>query len=254
MHLTKTLIEKTPYPAEKSGGAFYLWHDDPRGLGVRIYPSGLRSWVVTYRQKGRRRFQTLGPVAATSLAVAFFGETLRADRIAAIAVVLAGVAMVVAPGKVPVTGRGPRHDFVGYSFGLIAAFGQGAGLVLAKHGMADLPITSASFVRLVASTASLVVLMAWGPRLRSAIGALRNRENLRRIAPPTLLGSYIAILLMMAGVAHAPASVAAVLLSTSPVFSLFVDRIAVGTPITARALLGTAIAVAGVGLLTVAET
>lgn len=200
-------------------------------------------------------FQTLGPVAATALAVAFFDEALRADRTAGIAIVLVGVTLVVAPAKAG-GGRGPgaRPDLVGYVFGLIAAFGQGAGLVLAKDGMADLPITSASFVRLLASTVSLVLVMAWGPRLGSALGALRKWENLRRLAPPTLLGTYVAILLMMAGVAFASASVAAVLLSTSPVFSLFIDRITTGTPITARAFLGTLIAVAGVGLLAAAET
>ena len=67
MRLTKTIIEKSSYPAEKNGGAFYLWHDNPQGLGVRIYPSGRKSWVLTFRQKGRRRFQTLGPVGVLTL-------------------------------------------------------------------------------------------------------------------------------------------------------------------------------------------
>lgn len=198
-------------------------------------------------------FQTLGPVAATVLAVTFLGEAMRWDRIAGIAVVLAGVSLVVAPGKgLGRYGRAPGHDLAGYGLGMIAAFGQGAGLVLAKDGMEDLPITSASFVRLAASTVSLVVVMAWGRRLGSALGALGRWRNLRRITPPTLLGTYVAILLMMAGIAYAPASVAAVLLATSPVFSLVIDRVTTGTPITARAFLGTAIAVAGVGILTVA--
>jgi drug/metabolite transporter (DMT)-like permease len=58
---------------------------------------------------------------------------------------------------------------------------------------------------------------------------------------------------MMAGVAFAPASVAAVLLATSPIFSLFVERLAGGPPITVRAFLGTMVAVSGVSLLTLAE-
>jgi len=43
--------------------------------------------------------------------------------------------------------------------------------------------------------------------------------------------------------ARAPASVAAVLLSTSPIFSLFIDHWTAGTPLTLRGLAGTAVAV-----------
>ena len=118
--------------------------------------------------------------------------------------------------------------------------------------MADVPLISASFVRLLASVLGLLLVMQWSGRLRAAVRALATRRALRQVTPPTVLGTYVAFLLMMAGVAWAPASVAAVLLGTSPIFSLLLDRWAVGTPITARALGGTLIAVAGVGLLAMA--
>jgi drug/metabolite transporter (DMT)-like permease len=56
---------------------------------------------------------------------------------------------------------------------------------------------------------------------------------------------------MMAGVALAPAPVAAVLLGTSPVFSLFLEAVVEKRPVTARGLLGTLLAVAGVGVLSI---
>jgi integrase len=103
MRLTKSVIDKATYPAEKAGGAFYLWHDDPRGLGVRIYPSGLRSWVLHYRHKGRRRFKTLGQVGvlslhqARNLAIQTLGRLLeqRAARIAAPEAVAGAVAVTL---------------------------------------------------------------------------------------------------------------------------------------------------------------
>jgi len=56
----------------------------------------------------------------------------------------------------------------------------------------------------------------------------------------------------MAGLALAPTAVAAVLLSTSPVFSLFIEARGDRRPITVAGLIGTLLAVAGVGVLTAA--
>jgi drug/metabolite transporter (DMT)-like permease len=133
---------------------------------------------------------------------------------------------------------------------VLAAFGQGTGVVLAKEGMKEIPFLPASFLRLLAAAAGLVLLSAAGPSLRSAIRVVRSPRVLGRVVPATFIGTYVAILLMMVGIHLAPAAVAAVLLSTSPVFGLFVDRWAVNAPITARGVLGTLIAVAGVAVLT----
>lgn len=195
-------------------------------------------------------FQTLGPVFAAILEIGLYGESLGAARLLGGGVVLAGVALVISPGR----GRtaATRHDAMGYALAVVAAFGQGAGVVLAKDGLEGLSLVSASFVRLAAGMLSMVLVMLWNGRLRGAVKALASREALRRVTPPTVLGTYFAMLLMMAGVAWAPASVTAVLLSTSPIFSLFIDHWTVGSPLTARGLAGTAIAVAGVGVLAMA--
>lgn len=195
-------------------------------------------------------FQTLGPVFAALLEIGFYGVPPRPARLAGIAVVLVGVALVISPGRAR-TAAAP-HDVLGYALAVLAAFGQGAGVVLAKDGMADLPLVSATFLRLFAGMLSMVLVMLGNGRLRGAVRDLAAWRTLRRVAPPTVLGTYVAMLMLMAGVAWAPASVVAVLVSTSPVFSLFIDHWTVGTPLTLRGLAGTAIAVAGVGVLVAA--
>ncbi len=40
-------------------GTCYIWDTEIRGFGLRIYPSGLKSFVLTYTAKGRQRFYTL---------------------------------------------------------------------------------------------------------------------------------------------------------------------------------------------------
>ena len=72
---------------------------------------------------------------------------------------------------------------------------------------------------------------------------------MRRMVPATFLGTYIALILMMVGVALAPATVAAVLLATSPIFGLVIEAIADRKRPTFLAVLGTIVAVVGVAIL-----
>ncbi len=84
--------------------------------------------------------------------------------------ILFGVALVVAPRfERPIPA--PLHDDVvvarvkpasssvsGVLLAVLAAFGQGAGVVMAKAGMAEVPVVPASFVRLAAAAAGLLLL------------------------------------------------------------------------------------------------
>jgi drug/metabolite transporter (DMT)-like permease len=108
----------------------------------------------------------------------------------------------------------------------------------------------ASFLRLAAATVGLLLVAAVGGRLHRVGRLLTDRARMGRVVPATMLGTYIALFAMMAGVALAPAAVAAVLLSTAPVFSLFIDRWIYKTPLRLAAVTGTLTAVAGVAVLT----
>ena len=128
--------------------------------------------------------------------------------------------------------------------------GQGGGIVLAKAGMGTLPALHASFVRLGTAAAGLILLALLDGTLARASRLSKTPRSLARVVPAAFLGSYVGIFLMMFGVGHAPASVAAVLLSTTPVFSLFLDAARGRERFTLRAAAGTLLAIAGVGVLT----
>lgn len=195
--------------------------------------------------------QTLAPVFTAVLAFAWQGERLDAQRFLGMALTLGGVALVVAPRSGDRTrDRGSAGRTAGIVLGVVAAIGQGAGIVLAKEGMATMPPLHASFVRLAAAAAGLAAVGALDGTLRRSAGLSRARADLVRVVPAAILGSYLGIFLMMFGVGHAPASVAAVLLSTTPVMSLLLDAARGRERLTLRSIAGTGLALTGVGVLT----
>lgn len=222
-------------------------------LGLTVGDTALFAAV---RRLGPHRsllFQTLGPVFAGVLAAFAFGETQGPGQLAGSALVLAGVALVVwRPRRLrkrdPLT-PGDAWPAAGVAFAVVAAFGQGSGIVMAKGGMAEIPFVAASFVRLATAVVGLLVVMVALRKLAPAVALVADGRELGRLAGPSFLGTYVAFLLMMAGIAWAPASIAAVLLATPPVFSLFLDAWLFGAPITGRGLAGTALSVAGAALL-----
>ena len=64
VRLNKSAIDTAVY---EGPGCCYLWDTQMAGFGVRIYPTGRKSFVVSYWSKGRRRFYTLGPYGRLTL-------------------------------------------------------------------------------------------------------------------------------------------------------------------------------------------
>ncbi len=60
MKLTKRAIDSFKY----RGGWDVRWDDAVPGLGLRIYPSGKKAFVVSYRAGGRKRLMVLGRYGA----------------------------------------------------------------------------------------------------------------------------------------------------------------------------------------------
>jgi len=136
------------------------------------------------------------------------------------------------------------------AFGVLAAFGQGAGSALAKPALGVLPVLPATLLRLAIGTAGLAILGARSGALRRTFAAFADPVARRTAVPASVLGTYLAMLLMMASVAWAPATIASVLLSTSPVFGMVVEAMVDRRRPTATAITGTLVAVAGVAALT----
>ena len=57
--LTKTAIKRFQYQGDGKSRDV-RWDEEPHGFGVRVYPSGQKAFIVSYRTRGRKRLMTLG--------------------------------------------------------------------------------------------------------------------------------------------------------------------------------------------------
>jgi len=66
-HLRQDDIAKARYKGEGNARCI-LWDDAPRGLGLRIFPSGLKTFVLAYRDRGgAKRLATIGAFGVFTL-------------------------------------------------------------------------------------------------------------------------------------------------------------------------------------------
>jgi drug/metabolite transporter (DMT)-like permease len=120
---------------------------------------------------------------------------------------------------------------MGRIYGYASLAHEGADAVQSLMG--ESACLTAAFLWAVAVVLFRVPIAAWGARTANLVKCL--------------LGT--GLLLMMVGVALAPATVAAVLLATSSIFSLVIEAIADRKRPTALAVVGTIVAVVGVAFL-----
>ena len=83
--LTKTAVEGLRPPSNKTGQAF-LWDGELKGFGVRAIHSGLKTFILQYRDadgRSRRiklgRFGAITAEAARDLAKVKFGQLVKGD-------------------------------------------------------------------------------------------------------------------------------------------------------------------------------
>jgi drug/metabolite transporter (DMT)-like permease len=193
------------------------------------------------------------PVFAAIGGALLLHEPLGLRDGAAILMVVAGVALVVQEQEAVAADRAPhRLTLAGLFFGLMAGLGQAAGSLMSRTAMASgVTALDAALVRLPAGLVGIVLLSALSGRLRGHVQALRRPRLFAAVAGSASVGSFVGIWLSQLAIGRSSSTaVASTLLATSPIFALPLGKWMSAERITARALGGTAVACAGLGLLT----
>ena len=252
--VTQMILLGTVVPLASLGQWFWMGLSGIVGLGIG--DSGL---FAAYLAIGPRRsllLMALAPIFAAVGAYLMLGETIRELAIVGIGVTLIGVVVVILESEVrsgePLISS--RRRASGVCFGLVAAFGQGVGLVLAKKGIdlipgATLNPVSATLMRLLLGASFIWVLALVVGKMPEVLSATRNRRGLRDTAAASLVGPYLGITFSMVAVTLTETGVAQTLLSLMPVLIIPVIWILYGQRTSWRGMMGAVVAVLGVAII-----
>jgi drug/metabolite transporter (DMT)-like permease len=142
----------------------------------------------------------------------------------------------------------------GVFFAVVAALGQGVGLVLSKKGMyldgsvAMNPV-SAALMRMLLAGAFVWICALFAGKLPDLNKAVRDAEGLRYTAAGAFIGPFVGMTLSMVAVAYTQAGIAQTLMSLMPVFIIPLLWVIYGEKTNWRGRLGAVIAVIGVAIL-----
>lgn len=177
------------------------------------------------------------------------GDALDPLQYAGTALILVGV--LVSSRHAPLPDRTAWQMAGGVLVGTLGMVLMALGIVMVKRVLEVWPTIPATLVRLLAGTAALALFVSFTRERCEVWRVFRPSRTWHYLLPASVLGSYVALLLWIAGYKYTQhASVAAVLNQTTVIFMLLLATVWLREPLTGRKLLAISLAAAGVLLVT----
>jgi drug/metabolite transporter (DMT)-like permease len=204
-------------------------------------------------------FTTLAPGAALLFGYIVLNERINMVGVLGMVITVGGVLWLILSKteKASIPDHGHGSISKGFIYGSLAAVCQGVGLVLSKKGMsiplegAAIAPVHATWLRVITGTVSIYLVTIFSGRLRETNRpVLKNRNNgVIYAVAGTIFGPVIGVSFSMYAVSLINVSVAQTIFSIVPVCVLVLGFIFKGERPTVSALLGSAVAIAGVIVL-----
>jgi drug/metabolite transporter (DMT)-like permease len=187
-----------------------------------------------------------GPLVL-AFAFAFLGERLTPARAAGGMLILAAVLLVsVSRQATPAE----RHRLAsGIGLGLLAVVAMAAGTVLARPVVEKSGLVSYSAIRMAVGAAPLLLTLVRPARRTEVAAAFRPSRAWRFAIPASVCGSYLGMMLWLAGIKHTLVGVATLLNQLTVVITIVFAWIFLREPLGGRTLVALALAVGGATLL-----
>jgi drug/metabolite transporter (DMT)-like permease len=189
------------------------------------------------------------PLLTALLGWLVMGETLSLLTLAAMLLIIGGIALVVLE-------RNPEQNQIKLSYapkGLLYAFGgaagQAIGLVLSKYGMGSYDAVSATQIRQLAAMAGLGLVGLALKNLGRVKAALLERRTLQPLLIGAVFGPSLGVSLSLFSVQHTSSAIAATLMAIVPILIIPPAIFLFKEKVTGKEILGAGLAVAGVVVL-----
>lgn len=207
-------------------------------------------------------FMTLAPMFTAFFAWLMLGQLLSWKALLAMVVTLSGIAITVFH-------RGGGHKvslslpLKGVLFGLGAALGQGAGLVMSMIGLnhyrADVPSDmlpqmetwlpfAANMIRCLAGTLCFTVCLLWRGEMHLMAESRHDHKGLLAMLCAVFVGPFFGVSLSLMAVQYTAAGIASTLMALTPIMILLPSKWLFHQPITWKAVAGAVISCIGVSL------
>lgn len=225
-------------------------------MGLGIGDLGLFAAYILIGPRLSLLLMASSPIFASVSAFLMLGETFPDLAILGVAVTLAGIFVVLLEKeKNPQdTASLGKRKGLGILAGVVAAAGQGIGLVLSKKGMylgesvAMNPV-SAALIRMIIATVFVWVAALSFKKLPELQRTARDRQGLKFVSAGALIGPFIGMTLSLLAVAYTEAGIAQTLLSLEPLIIIPLMWRIYGERTNRRGIIGAVIAVIGVAIL-----
>ncbi|MBI4917186.1 MAG: DMT family transporter [Acidobacteria bacterium] len=182
------------------------------------------------------------------MATFLLGERLAPAQLVGMALVITGV--LVAAQHEPSSGVAPRQLVQGVVWGILAMVALALGIVIAKPVLDRAPLLWATAVRQVGCLVVMLPIALLSARRREILRVFRPSRGWRFSLPATVLGSYLALIFWIAGMKYTKVGIAAILNQSSAIYVLVLAAVFLREPFTRRKLAASAIALAGIVLVT----
>lgn len=247
----------SPIPTN-AGVERWLWLGSSGIIGLAIGDLFLFQAYVTLGPRLGLLFLSLSPAMAVLLAWVILGETLSGTSLIGIMLTLAGIALVVLESNS--NGKSSkleeplvhRKGFTkGIVAGIIAATGQASGMVLAKNGLVgNFPAISGNVIRITSAFLALwIITIIQGQAISTFQQVNEQKNGMFYILGGSFFGPLIGVSLSLFAIQNTNIGIASTIIALPPIFLLPVAHFYYKERITWKAVVGTVIAIIGVGLL-----
>lgn len=192
---------------------------------------------------------TLVPPFTALIGWIILGEQISFFHLIGMAITLTGITLVLLSKKKNESHVKIRYPLKGILFGIGGAFGQSAGLVLSKYGMADYDPFSSTQIRIIAGIIGFSILYIFINKWGEVINTVKNKISLFHLSIGAFFGPFIGVSLSLLSVTYISTGISSTIMAITPILIIPPAIIIFKEKLTFYEILGAVISVAGVAFL-----
>jgi drug/metabolite transporter (DMT)-like permease len=200
-------------------------------------------------------FMTLAPPIAAITGWYFLNDKLSPLGILGMVITLSGIALVIfvrTPANSPHTMQSSKVKLAlpvkGIILALIAAAGQGIGLVISKHGMQQYDPFSSAQIRVIAGFIGFALIFTMLGKWKELPASFSDRKAMVWLSVGAIFGPFLGVSFSMIAVQHTNAGIAQTIMSLVPVLIIPPSILISKEKPKFREIIGAIMAVIGVSL------